>query len=126
MKGLATAATERAKASSYISGSFQTTFQANAVELQSINTMVQSVKLLLNNTAKTHAEAKSSLSTAQATVSAAKSTVNTRRTAVNAASQSASQMFISGVSLKTDATATSTSATLFKVRMSGRAKHSRT
>ncbi|XP_065068970.1 laminin subunit gamma-1-like [Rhopilema esculentum] len=100
MARLFQAATERARASTFLDASFQTTFQANAVELQQINSLVQGIKKLLDSTATTHSEATQLLSTAQATMTTAESILNTSRNQANAASQAASEMLLSGSSLQ--------------------------
>eukprot|EP00794_Sanderia_malayensis_P016180 gene16180-17806_t len=114
MKTLSTAATERAKAQSFINTDFQATYDANAIELQAINTIVESTKTLLSGVQTTHAEAMSLLANATAAVNQAETTVNSRRTEANSALVSATEMRLSGMTLQSSATATQTSATLFK------------
>ena len=115
MARLSQAATERARASAFLDSSFQTTFQANAVELQQINSLVQGIKNLLDRTATTHSEATQLLSTAQATMTTAESILNTSRNQANAASQAASEMLLSGSTLQASALQTQSSAIRLKV-----------
>ena len=115
MTTLSVAAAQRSRASSSLDGSFQSTFSANAVELQSINVLVQSIKNLVNATAATENEARSLLATAQATMTSAELAVNSSRAEANAASQSASEMQISGSNLQNSATTLQSSAVRLKV-----------
>lgn len=118
MATLSRAAIERSRASSFLDNSFQSTFQANAAELQSMNVLVQAIKDLVNSTAFTQSEAERLLASAQATITNAESIMNSSRTQTNAASQSASEMQISGSTLQNSATTLQTSAVRLKVSSS--------